>query len=77
MQVTRVKAALDEQAERQGVSRTAVAYAWAMAHPSRPIPIVGTQTPARIAESAEAFKVRFTRAEWYAILQASLGENLP
>ena len=77
LQVTRIKSALDEHAERHGVSRTAVAYAWLMAHPSRPIPIVGTQTPHRIAESADAFKVGFTRAEWYAILTASLGENLP
>ncbi len=77
LQVTRVKSALDEHAERQGVTRTAVAYAWLMAHPSRPIPIVGTQTPSRIAESADAYKVSFTRAEWYAILVASLGENLP
>ncbi len=77
LQTTRVKAALDEHAERQGVSRTAVAYAWVMAHPSRPIPIVGTQTPSRIAESAEAYRVSFSRAEWYAILTASLGENLP
>ncbi len=73
----RVKAALDAHAATQGVSRVAVAYAWIMAHPSRPIPIVGTQNPARIAESAEAYKVTFTRAEWYAILVASLGENLP
>lgn len=77
LQVLRVKAALDEHAERQGVSRTAVAYAWVMAHASRPIPIVGTQTSSRIAESADAFKVSFTRAEWYGILTASLGENLP
>lgn len=76
-QVARLKAALDAHAERQGVSRTAVAYAWIMAHPSRPIPIVGTQTPARIAESGAALKVTFTRAEWYAILTASLGEDLP
>ena len=77
LQATRVKAALDEHAERQGVSRTAVAYAWLMAHPAQPIPIVGTQTPSRITESADAYRVRFTRAEWYAVLTASLGENLP
>ncbi len=75
--VTRVKAALDAHAARHGVGRSAVAYAWIMAHPARPIPIVGSQTPARIAESADAFKVSFSRAEWYAILVASLGENLP
>ena len=76
-QATRVKAALDAHAAAHGVGRTAVAYAWIMAHPARPIPIVGTQTLARIAEAADAFKVSFTRAEWYAILVASLGENLP
>jgi predicted oxidoreductase len=48
-----------------------------MAHPARPIPIVGSQNPARIAEAADAFKVRFERAEWYAILEAGLGEKLP
>ena len=74
---TRVKAALDTHAARQGVGRTAVAYAWIMVHPARPIPIVGTQNPDRIAASADAYRVSFTRAEWYAILVASLGENLP
>lgn len=76
-QAARVKAALAAHAERQGVSPTAVAYAWVMAHPARPIAIVGTQDPARIAAAAEAYKVSFTRAQWYAILVASLGENLP
>lgn len=76
-QAARVKAALDAHAVKHGVDRTAVAYAWVMAHPARPIPIIGTQTPTRIAASADAYKVRFTRAEWYAILVASLGENLP
>ena len=73
----RVQAALDPLATRFGVDRTAVAYAWIMAHPAKPIPIVGTQHVGRIAASADAFKVRFTRAEWYAILVASRGENLP
>ena len=76
-QVARVNAALDAHAANYGVDRTAVAYAWIMAHPARPIPITGTQDPARIAAITDAYKVRFTRADWYAILVASLGENLP
>ena len=73
----RVKTALHEHGAKYGVGVAAAAYAWIMAHPAGIIPIVGTQTPARIAESADAYKVKFTRAEWYAILTASLGENLP
>ena len=73
----RVKTMLHDHGTRFGVGVAATAYAWIMAHPAGIIPIVGSQNPGRIAESADAFKVRFTRAQWYAILTASLGENLP
>jgi predicted oxidoreductase len=64
-------------AKEQGVSATAVAYAFVGAHPARPIPIVGTQTAVRIAEAKDALKVSFTRAQWYEVLQAAMGESLP
>lgn len=70
-------AVMDRIAAEQGVSRTAVACAFVGAHPARPIPIVGTQTPERIAEAADAPKVRFTRAQWYEILEAGMGQKLP
>jgi predicted oxidoreductase len=72
-----VAAALDAVAAAQGVSRTAVAYSWIMAHPAGAIPIIGSQQPARIAEAADAFKVRWTREDWYKILVASKQEPLP
>lgn len=72
-----VAAALKSHGERYGVSVTAAALSWLMAHPARPIPIVGTQNPARIAEIPQALKPRWTRAEWYSVLQISMGENLP
>ena len=72
-----VAALLDKKGAETGVSRTAAALSWVMAHPARPIPIVGTQRPERIAEIPQAFQPRWTRAEWYAVLQASMGERLP
>jgi predicted oxidoreductase len=66
-----------EQGARYGVDITAAALSWIMTHPSRPIPIVGSQSPDRIARSVDAFKVEWTRTEWYAVLEASLGERLP
>lgn len=68
---------MDMIAERHNVGRSAVAYAWIGAHPARPIPIVGTQNPARVAEAAGAHGVTFTREEWYGILQAAMGQHLP
>ncbi len=68
---------LDAKANESGVDRSAAAYSWIMAHPARPIPIVGTQNPARIAKIAEAYKPQWTRADWYRVLEASMGEKLP
>lgn len=72
-----VVAALDAVAEAQGVSRTVAAYSWLMAHPAGIVPIIGSQQSQRIAEGAEALKVRWTRTAWYAVLVAAQGERLP
>ncbi len=73
----KIAALLDTKAEEAGVDRAAAAYSWIMTHPARPIPIVGTQDPARIAKIADAYKPQWTRQEWYAVLEASLGAKLP
>jgi predicted oxidoreductase len=73
----RVIAALDEVARRAGTPRTAVAYAWIMVHPARPIPLVGSQNPARMREAGLAYQVRMTREEWYRILVAARGTDMP
>ena len=72
-----VAAALSGVAASHGVSRTAAAYSWIMAHPACPIPIVGSQNPLRIAEAADAFKIIWTRADWYSVLVAARGVPLP
>jgi predicted oxidoreductase len=72
-----VAEALDAVATAHGVSRTAAAYSWIMAHPAGIIPIVGSQQAARIAEAADAYKVRWSRTDWYKVLTASRQEPLP
>ena len=68
---------LDALAHTHAASRTAIALAWIMAHPSRPIPIVGSQTPVRIRDAAAALGVRLSRKEWYGVYEAALGAPLP
>jgi len=69
--------ALEAVATRFGVGRAAATYSWIMAHPARIIPIVGTQNTQRIAELADAFKVSWSRQDWYDVLVAARGERLP
>ncbi|MEP7210287.1 MAG: aldo/keto reductase [Alphaproteobacteria bacterium] len=73
----RVADMLDAKAAEFDVSRAAAAYSWIMVHPTRPIPIAGTQTLARIAEIPDAYKPRWSRSDWYGLLVASMGEPLP
>jgi aryl-alcohol dehydrogenase-like predicted oxidoreductase len=72
-----VAEALDAIAKAHHVSRTAAAYSWIMAHPAAPIPIAGSQQVSRIAEAADAFKVRWTRTDWYKVLVAARQEPMP
>ncbi|UIP06920.1 aldo/keto reductase [Erythrobacter sp. SDW2] len=68
---------LDRIAAEQGVSRSVAAYGWLMAHPAGIVPIIGSQSTARIAESTQALGMRWTRQDWYAVLVAARGERLP
>ncbi len=75
--VAAVISALDAVAARAGTPRSAVAYAWIMAHPARPIVLIGSQNPARIREARSAYSVELTREEWYRILVAARGARMP
>ena len=70
-------ALLAEQGARFGVDAATAALSWSMVHPARIIPIVGSQTPGRIRAAADAVRVGWTHAEWYAVLQAGMGAGLP
>jgi predicted oxidoreductase len=73
----RVTARLDELARQYGTTRSAVAIAFVLRHPSAPIPIIGTQNPTRIAATTAALEVTLTRADWYSLVVAARGEPLP
>jgi predicted oxidoreductase len=72
-----VATALDAVVSAQGVSRSVAAFSWLMAHPAGIIPIIGSQQAERIAETAAALSVKWTRTDWYAVLVAARGVPLP
>ena len=68
---------LDELAAREGVTRAAVAIAFTLAHPSRPVSIVGSQRPEHLRAATEALRVHLDRSDCYRIVVASEGRPLP
>jgi predicted oxidoreductase len=54
-----------------------LAYAWIMAHPSRPLPIVGSNKIARVEAAVRAAQIELAREDWYALWTAAQGRNIP
>ncbi|PTY05345.1 aldo/keto reductase [Verrucomicrobia bacterium LW23] len=73
----RVLNALDAEAKELGVTRTEVALAWLMRHPSRVVPIVGSTNPANIRTATRATALKLSREAWYRIYEASRGQRVP
>ena len=68
---------LRELAEREGVDQATIGLAFVLAHPARPIALVGSINLERIANATRALDVTLSRADVYRIIEASLGESLP
>jgi predicted oxidoreductase len=69
----RVRAELEAIAASRGVSVATVAFAWVLAHPSRPYPITGSGRVDVLREAVAALDVQLTRDEWYRIWEAGHG----
>ena len=68
---------LDEIAAARGTSREQVAYAFVLSHPARPVVLLGTQMPERLAAAASSPVQSLERTELYRIIAASEGRPLP
>jgi predicted oxidoreductase len=75
--VYRLKPVLAEVAQAYGVTPFTILLAWQMRHPSRIIPIIGTSRASVIREAALADTITLDRENWYKILIAAMGQNLP
>lgn len=69
--------AIDAVAKAHGATRTTVALAWLLKHPSKIQPIVGSIQPDRIREAVKADELELSREEWYRLLIAARGEPMP
>ena len=68
--------ALAEIAEREGVTKAAVAIAWILRHPAKMQAIIGTMNPVHIQEVCAAANVRLSHHDWY-VLYLAAGKFLP
>ena len=74
----RLAAAAREMAERtHGATVEQLAIAWILAHPSQPLPVIGTHKLERLQSAAGASDIVLEREDWYALWQAAHGRKVP
>jgi predicted oxidoreductase len=73
----RVREKLESLTAKYSVGVDTLCHAWVMAHPSKPISVLGTSKPERVASAAQAIKVEFTREDWFEVAEAARGSRVP
>lgn len=63
--------ALEELADKYGVTPTGIAVAWITRHPADIQVVLGTTRPERVRESAAGSEIPLTREEWYRLFKAA------
>ncbi|GIU40930.1 oxidoreductase [Shewanella sairae] len=74
----RLRSTLASIADEVGAENISqVIYAWVLALPSKPHPIIGSGNIERIRSAVKATELRLTRQQWFSIWQASTGHGVP
>jgi len=74
----RLSAASQNMSSRyNGATLEQLAYAWILAHPSQPLPIVGTNKLERLQAAVQAVAIVMEREDWYALWEAAQGRKIP
>lgn len=69
--------AAELSAKYDGATLDQLAYAWIMAHPSCPLPIIGTNKLERIQAVVKAADIKLEREDWYGLWEAAKGHGVP
>jgi predicted oxidoreductase len=67
---------MDEIAKEQGVDRAAVAVAFLLRHPSKILPVLGTNSLERIGRLSDALSVTISRQDWFYLYESALGTEV-
>ncbi|WP_148863098.1 aldo/keto reductase [Marinobacter fonticola] len=60
-----------------GLTSTALAIAWLRMIPGTPTPVLGSMRAERIAEAQAGLQAKLPRTDWFALLEAVRGEEVP
>ena len=68
---------LNNLAKDFDVQPAGIAIAWLLRHPAQILPIMGSNHIQRIKQFSEALNVELSREDWFELLQAATGKDVP
>jgi predicted oxidoreductase len=71
-----LRARLDEVGHAAGADWSAAAVAWLLHHPARILPVMGTNSLARIAAISDALRVPMDRQTWFELYSLAMGREV-
>jgi predicted oxidoreductase len=76
-QATRVRSVLRKLAADYSAAPATLALAWLLRHPSRPVPVTGSQREQPLDQAMAALRIQLSAEHWYELWQASMGHAVP
>ena len=76
-QSLRIKEVLNVLSEKYAVSEDVLLLAWILKHPAKISPVIGTTNKERILNANKALEINLDLQDWFLLLEASQGEEMP
>ena len=73
----RIKKVLKPLIEKYDASEDQLLLAWIMNHPLKISPVIGTTNKERIKAAIESLNINMEKSDWFSLLVASQGHNVP
>ncbi|MDF0707089.1 aldo/keto reductase [Flagellimonas okinawensis] len=76
-QVERIKEVMPTLMEKYNATESQLLLAWILKHPAKVHPVIGTTNKERIEQSAAAAKIDLELQDWFTLLVAGQGHDVP
>lgn len=76
-QTKRIRKTMDPLMEKYGADESQLLLAWILKHPANVFPVIGTTNKERITLAAKAMDLNMELQDWFALLVASQGHDVP
>ncbi len=76
-QGARIKAAMEPSKDKYDADESQLLLAWILKHPAKVHPVIGTTNKKRMELAAKAVKIDLELQDWFALLVAAQGHDVP